>query len=629
MSTLSQKLPEDIHWIGLSSSNGSKITGVSLYGTRAEICRQFKFGVKKGFNQVRITELPWSMVDDSLRVEGRGKAIIHDVNLARAKDDHEITSTLLEELSSRRIRTEMAIERCKKSISALSSFLNTMNAQDTKSSDLMTVMNDYDASASKLDDKLIQLENELKAIQTEITTELKKISPKKSHELGWIASVGVVAEDDSEIELVLIYAVTQATWRAGYDIRVTTSGKQNPATMIYKAIVSQSSGEDWDHVPLTLETASPTFGVAIPTLDQWNVSVYRPLPPVAFKSSAKPREHAFRRIARSTVPLAECAEDEDEEYAALEHASANITSKGNISATFRLAGLVNVPSSVDEHGFTIVELKLDAVITWVSVPKVDTKVHLKARIRNESEYTLLPGKSSVYVDGSFISKSEVPSVSPMETFDCPLGLDPAVRITYHPASKKVTTTGFYSKSTSYAFSQRLTIQNTKTCSIPLLKIIDQIPVSEDSTIAVRLVTPSLKLPTRGHNGSASLSAVAGPSTTGVAASPNGSTLATVNENAMKRLSLSVPLTSAHMKSPSAPALASMTEVVAASAGPTIRVGDGVTAQWDGADEASVDVEALGRNGKINWLCDVPAGEKMNLTLQWEVSMPVKTQVIGL
>jgi hypothetical protein len=45
----------------------------------------------------------------------------------------------------------------------------------------------------------------------------------------------------------------------------------------------------------------------------------------------------------------------------------------------------------------------------------------QARITNASEYTLLTGSASVYVDGSFISRSVVPAVSPQESFDCPLG----------------------------------------------------------------------------------------------------------------------------------------------------------------------------------------------------------------
>lgn len=36
----------------------------------------------------------------------------------------------------------------------------------------------------------------------------------------------------------------------------------------------------------------------------------------------------------------------------------------------------------------------------------------------------LPEKASTYVDGSFISKLDIPLVSPEESFDCPLGYVP-------------------------------------------------------------------------------------------------------------------------------------------------------------------------------------------------------------
>ena len=56
---------------------------------------------------------------------------------------------------------------------------------------------------------------------------------------------------------------------------------------------------------------------------------------------------------------------------------------------------------------------------------------------------------------------------------------------------------------------------------------------------------------------------------------------------------------------------------------------GVVAQWYGADEEGVDMEALGKDGKLNWVCAVPAQEKIGLVLQWGVVAPVKTTILGL
>ena len=74
---------------------------------------------------------------------------------------------------------------------------------------------------------------------------------------------------------------------------------------------------------------------------------------------------------------------------------------------------------------------------------------------------------------------------------------------------------------------------------------------------------------------------------------------------------------------------------------SVKVTSGVVARWDrpgseaasGTDEESdsdpVDLTTLGKDGKINWLCSVPAQAKANLTLQWEVSAPVSTNIAGI
>ena len=122
-----------------------------------------------------------------------------------------------------------------------------------------------------------------------------------------------------------------------------------------------------------------------------------------------------------------------------------ISSKGDITATFSIPGLITIPSDGASHNVTITELELDAEMSWISVPKKNAKAHLtvrslhlflyifltvarffmdlwiQAKVKNESEYTFLSGITSVYVDGSFISRSDVPAVSPQESFDCPLG----------------------------------------------------------------------------------------------------------------------------------------------------------------------------------------------------------------
>lgn len=50
---------------------------------------------------------------------------------------------------------------------------------------------------------------------------------------------------------------------------------------------------------------------------------------------------------------------------------AQASSKGHVSATFRIPGFISIPSDHKAHNVTIAQLELDAVLSWISVPKID------------------------------------------------------------------------------------------------------------------------------------------------------------------------------------------------------------------------------------------------------------------
>jgi len=162
--------------------------------------------------------------------------------------------------------------------------------------------------------------------------------------------------------------------------------KEKPVTLIYKGSITQSTGEDWNDVPLTLETATPTFGVGVPTLTPWTLSVYHSVNAAGLKAKSLGalREGRGRGApsseatdTRSTVPY--YMPSSSSELGQMQHRGLRVSSKGNVSATFGVPGLINIPSDGDAHNVTIVKLGLDATMSWVCVPKKDGKVHLKVR----------------------------------------------------------------------------------------------------------------------------------------------------------------------------------------------------------------------------------------------------------
>ncbi|KAJ2921389.1 hypothetical protein H1R20_g15700, partial [Candolleomyces eurysporus] len=264
-------------------------------------------------------------------------------------------------------------------------------------------------------------------------------------------------------------------------------------------------------------------------------------------------------------------------------------------------------------------------------------MYLNAKIQNASEYVLLKGPANVYVDGSFIARSTIPAVSPEEKFECALGIDPAIRITYHPLAKKLSQSGLLSKSKVYSYTRRFTIHNTKSSTVEGVKIIDQIPVSEDATITVKLHSPALQPP------NFSSPANAGP----VSPSDTGSAKNGGKGGLFRNIGGSSNESNSTSGTPSDKALKAVAK--------SIKVSPGVIAQWNRPDDSEsitgdgsteekkahrssefaldssepLDLTVLGKDGKISWLCSIPPQTKVNLTLQWEVSAPVNTEVVGI
>ncbi|KAJ8497000.1 hypothetical protein ONZ45_g12224 [Pleurotus djamor] len=558
--------------IELISVEASSIDKVSLYSGRAEVTRSYQVDIKEGQNQVKISGLPAVLDDDTLRVEGRGAATIQGVTITnKPPPPPPATSATLEALRESKAEKERALERCQKAITSLESYLSSIKSNQVTGAAAWELLDGYETQGEKLDARFLQLEEEIKKVNENIEAEAKALgsTDKGDDKLTKVATIDLFAEAEANVTLILTYAVTDANWEAVYDIRVETTEANQPVELTYKAAITQTTGEDWNDVSLTLETVTPTFGLELPTLEPWTIWTRKTHlltmdeEGVMELAVSRAKRIRFRASLRaSKMPTTHYVQDMD-------YREAEVASQGSLSTTFSVPGFVSVPSREESQSVTIVQLGLGATMHWLTIPRAEAKVHLKAKIKNDSEFPLLPGTASVYVDGSFVSKTQVPASNPQETFDCPLGPDPSIRVKYHPLSKKLTQSGFYTKQASRVYTQQITIHNTKTIPVNDLTMIDHIPISEDSQITVKLIEPALTIPTQ------------------------------------------------------------LNPSKAVEAPPSISVSKGVTVNWDGADDPEGDMSALGRYGRIAWKCAIPEQGKVNLNLVWEVNTTAKVTIHGL
>ncbi|PVG03864.1 hypothetical protein CPB86DRAFT_778959 [Serendipita vermifera] len=568
----------------------TKVHAVTVYRVnRAEIIRIFTVDLKAGQNELDISQLPTVLDENSIRVDGAGhNAIITDVIYhPPAFDDARLKhQDAVKELQKEKKALEQQLSLYNKQAEILEKYAETLKGADTTGGKLAEFLDLYaerkgaiDIKTTEISDKIVDMDEKIKREEEVWNTHTE--GRKRAVRI----TVIVRAEEEGTAEIYLRYVVSNASWTPLYDLRAAISSEKTDIVLHYRATVTQSTGEDWKDVELTLSTASPQLGSTVPQLyPLWlEERVAR-----VYKASVKKAGFGF-----SLPRPAGLSRKKDSEADGLFVPEARVV-EGTLSTSFIIEGLSTIPTDTDltaqAHKVTVAVVDLAADLQWVSVPVSVASAFLQAKIKNTSTYIFLPGRANIFLDDNFVTKSSIDHVSPNESFHCSLGVDPQVKVTYHPRVKKLRTQGglLSTRTTTVSNHQKITIKNTRTSTINRLLVLDQIPVSADSKINVTLLEPSqLEFAGRGTIGTSSGNLVSG----------------TVGGAGGK---LAIP--------------------------PEVKISKGVSVRWkvtddDEPEDASTEEAGAppgfdgAREGMLEWVCEIPNGKSVDLTLVWEVSAP--------
>jgi len=161
-----------------------------------------------------------------------------------------------------------------------------------------------------------------------------------------------------------------------------------------------------------------------------------------------------------------------------------------VSTSYEIAHMASIPSDDSPHKVTVGIVDLSPSLTYVTVPKVVPHAFLQAKVVNSSQFTFLPGKTNIFLDNSFVAKAELSAVAPQEEFDCSLGVDPGVRVTYKPLVKVAATAGVLSKSKVVTHTQAIQVKNVHSYPVTV-SVKDHLPQSSDEKIKVNLQVPQI------------------------------------------------------------------------------------------------------------------------------------------
>ncbi|HKP52403.1 MAG TPA: mucoidy inhibitor MuiA family protein [Chloroflexia bacterium] len=479
-------------------SLSAPIVEVTVYTDRARITRRGSVHLTQGEHTLTLEGLPTTVQDDSVRASGRGVNVrILGVDLAREYVTQAPEADLAE------LKSQLEILQDKDQVLADDDAQETrrlaqLDSLRESSGSTLTRGIAYGKSGLEEVSAFIKyLADETSAVQArrreialqrrklarEIEALQSKLSPRWDTNERISLNVAVEATEETDLDLDLIYSVTNASWEPLYDIRLV----ENKVAVTYLANIRQQTGEDWPAVTLSLSTARPAISSTIPELRPWYVDVYRPpvMPPAMPRAAAPMMQTTGASMkamaAESTAPVAAFIPPP------AEIAEATVESSG-AAVTYRVARPVAVPSDGSPHKTTVTTLDLEAKLDYVTVPKLAEEAYLRAKIKNSSALILLPGSANIFHEADFIGRTFIKTVVPSEEFEAQLGVDDRVKVkrelTERTAGKafigntKRTGLGYKIKVTSHlAWPTRVTVM-------------DQVPVSRHEQIKVKLTEVS-------------------------------------------------------------------------------------------------------------------------------------------
>lgn len=266
----------------------SKIQRVIVFLQGAQIERSAQVQIPAGTSLLTFRGLSAEIEEQSIQVKGAGNFTILAVNkqtdFLRERELRESLTKLKDQIADLRDEKEIQdniIAILKKEEDMLAS--NQSVGNGGAGLDLNKLKQALDFQKARLSEnkvkqlstrkELQRLDSKISKLQNQLNEEAGKPGNKTSNIV-----VKVSSKTNASGNFTLTYLVKNASWYPTYDLRATDVNK--PIDLIYRANISQQSGEEWKDVKLVLSSGDPSVGGSKPALRTYQIgyNISRHLP---------------------------------------------------------------------------------------------------------------------------------------------------------------------------------------------------------------------------------------------------------------------------------------------------------------------------------------------------------------
>ena len=497
----------------------TKIVEATVYRQKdARVMRRGKIEVTPGLYKFICSDLPKRTSGESIQVEGSGsaEAIITGIYVGNIENLHTESpeyNNLLKEMQKLTLQNDSltiqreSLDKRLKFVSSLSNFsLESANEELARESfdikDWQTLLNFIECENRRIEHEIYGIKRESAEIKETIQNLSRKLNNMRVSKQGKGVVIDCDVKTAGDLTINLSYLVQYAEWTPKYVLRFNKP--EQTIDLSYKALVQQTTGEDWKDVPVTLSTARPHLGASPPKLTPSYIRT-RPISPRIPGTGS--RKNADDSILESGAMSKELhvrggsAESHPISYEETER------TKSGFSANFAIKSPLSLSSGATRR-VLVERTKLPVELSLYSCPRLSEHTFAAGKITNSMDIPILEGVGGVYVEikpsenstpvSTFVGNEKIISALSGEKISLHLGIDQEIKVK-HKLEKREYLSKKGDKRTKIRYHYTITVENFKKRDVELT-LEDRVPVSTMDDINVGDIDIKPQPDTKQNNG---------------------------------------------------------------------------------------------------------------------------------
>ena len=479
------------------------ITAVTLFQDRAEVTRQATVDLDAGRHTIRFTAVPQTVQAESLRVRGEGSSALTILGVEQR------TRFLPNEASEASRILEQKIEQTERELALLGStngriatqreLLKAVSLDSTSpagdgvvkprsAAEMTEVLRFVADSSAKLDQSEFDTNNVIKEKQKvlgALKQEFSQHYPSRKNET--VIEVALTSEAAGKAKISVDYQVYGPNWRPAYNLDLVTSDTGPKASLATYGVISQSTGEDWKDVQLTLSTARPQQGLYRPEPSPFILDIFQPFQPQAAR-----QEKSLSAVSRAAGAMFDSLSMDEQETdlapapAVKAHEAVAAIIQGPV-VTYRLPTKVSLASGGETGKVKISDQAITGSILNIAVPAMTSEVYREFKFVSAGTEPLLPGQISVFAEGSFVGNRQLDFTAPNQEVKLPVGLSNVILAKRRLVKKFEEDPGLVRSFRRISTEYEIELQNLSKRGESVV-VLEPAPLSRNEKITVRLDT---------------------------------------------------------------------------------------------------------------------------------------------